>query len=295
MSNKDAFYFPHFCNARHDRKIKRVRKELGLEGYGIFFMVLETLREQTDYMYPVKDLDLLSDEFGTSENKIRAVICNYGLFEVDEDENFFSSKLIMFLQPYLEGKERKKIAGIKGNLIRHGHATKEELNQLNDQDILLLHKDLKDSSQCDRLAIAKKGKERKGEEKKGKDNKLINSTLLISNNLREKLIQFIQFRKEIKKPIKTDRPINAMVNQIGKSFVNEEHLVQCLDYAMDHEYQGVKAEYVKYEPKEKVYRTMEEKRYYQALDLKKKDPDQVSDEWVESKRQDMIKSLEGAI
>ncbi len=63
---KDAFYFPHFCNARHDRKLKRVRKELGLEGYGIFFMLLETLREQADYRYPIEDLDLLADEFGTS-------------------------------------------------------------------------------------------------------------------------------------------------------------------------------------------------------------------------------------
>ena len=31
--NKDAFYFPHFSNARNDRKLRRVRKELGIEGY----------------------------------------------------------------------------------------------------------------------------------------------------------------------------------------------------------------------------------------------------------------------
>jgi len=30
--NKDAYYFPHFANARHDRKLRRVRKELGIEG-----------------------------------------------------------------------------------------------------------------------------------------------------------------------------------------------------------------------------------------------------------------------
>jgi hypothetical protein len=42
--SKDAYYFPHFYNARHDRKIKRLRKDLGIEGYGIFFMLLEVLR-----------------------------------------------------------------------------------------------------------------------------------------------------------------------------------------------------------------------------------------------------------
>ena len=40
---KDAFYFPHFSNARTDRKLRRVRKDLGLEGYGIYFMLLEVM------------------------------------------------------------------------------------------------------------------------------------------------------------------------------------------------------------------------------------------------------------
>jgi len=33
---------------------------------------------------------------------------------------------------------------------------------------------------------------------------------------------------------------------IGKEYVNEEHLIQCIDYVMSKEYQGVKGEYVKY-------------------------------------------------
>ena len=108
---KDAFYFPHFCNARHDRKIKRVLKELGIEGYGIYFMLLEVLREQTDFKYPLSEIDLLADEFGTSEQKVRVVICNYGLFEIDENEMLFSIKLIEFLQPYLKMKEQRSLAG----------------------------------------------------------------------------------------------------------------------------------------------------------------------------------------
>ena len=54
---KDAYYFPHFSNARHDRKIKRLRKELGAEGYGIYFMILEILREQTGFKYPLEDIN----------------------------------------------------------------------------------------------------------------------------------------------------------------------------------------------------------------------------------------------
>jgi len=83
---KDAFYFPHFANSRNDNKIMRMRLELGLEGYAIYFMLLEVLREQNDFKYPLEDIDLLANEFGTSEQKVRVVVSNYGLFDVDENE-----------------------------------------------------------------------------------------------------------------------------------------------------------------------------------------------------------------
>jgi len=110
---KEAFYFPHFCNARHDRKIRRMRKELGTEGYGVYFMLLETLREQHDLMYPMDDIDLLAEEFDVSEAKVRVVICNYGLFEIDVEQKFFSPKMLVYLEPYFKMKEQRKAAGLK--------------------------------------------------------------------------------------------------------------------------------------------------------------------------------------
>lgn len=110
MSKKDSYYFPHFYNARHDRKIKRIRKDLGIEGYGIFFMLLEVLREQTDLKYPMADVDLLADEFGTSVAKIEAVLRSYDLFTIDAENMFFSTKLMVFLQPYIEKSERARRA-----------------------------------------------------------------------------------------------------------------------------------------------------------------------------------------
>jgi hypothetical protein len=108
---KEAFYFPHFSNARHDRKIRRLRKELGIEGYGIYFMLLETLRDQHDMMYPLEDCDLLAEEFGTSDAKIKTVICNYELFDIDEANRFFSPKMLVYLEPYFKMKEQRVLAG----------------------------------------------------------------------------------------------------------------------------------------------------------------------------------------
>ncbi len=112
-TQKDAYYFPHFSNARHDRKIRRVLKELGVEGYGIYFMLLEVLREQSDLRYPIADIDLLADEFRTSEAKIQTIISKYDLFEIDQEEMFFSPKQIKYLQPYFERSQRARDAANK--------------------------------------------------------------------------------------------------------------------------------------------------------------------------------------
>lgn len=148
-------YFPHFVSARHDRKLRRVRKELGVEGYGIFFMLLEVLREQSDLKYPIQDLDLLADEFGTSEQKIRVVICNYNLFEVDNNELFYSPKQIEYLQPYFAKSNRAKHAALKR---WHG------------DDANALQMDSKSNTNAMQVK-ERKVKESKGEESKGEESK----------------------------------------------------------------------------------------------------------------------------
>ena len=110
---KEGFYFPHFSNARHDRKIKRLRMQLGIEGYGIYFMLLETLRDQHDLCYPMEDLDLLAEEFGTSLQKLQTVVCGYKLFDISDDNSFFSPKLLIYLEPYFKSKQQRIEAGKK--------------------------------------------------------------------------------------------------------------------------------------------------------------------------------------
>ena len=67
---KDAYYFPHFSNARNDPKIVRIRRVLGIEGYGIYFMLLEVLRDQSEFKYPIKNVEDLAYEWHTSKEKV---------------------------------------------------------------------------------------------------------------------------------------------------------------------------------------------------------------------------------
>ena len=113
---KDAYYFPHFSNARHDRKIKRIRLDWGNQGYALYFMTLEVLRDQSDFSYPTSDIDLLADEFNVTEAELKAIIFDYKLFEikkVDKEEVFTSPKLLDYMQPYLERSAKARKAAKK--------------------------------------------------------------------------------------------------------------------------------------------------------------------------------------
>lgn len=176
---KDAFYFPHFANARHDRKLKRVQKELGLEGYAIYFQLLEILREQIDFMYPLEDIDLLADEIGTSEPKVRTVICNYQLFEVIDDK-FFSIKQIYYLQPYIEKTQRARLA-----------AQKRWDNTNEDANAMQMH------SKCN--ADAMQGKESKVKESKLKESKVKESIVIVLPFQSEEFGNYWFMWKEYKK------------------------------------------------------------------------------------------------
>jgi hypothetical protein len=57
---KDAYYFPHYSNARNDAKLIKLRRVLGIEGYGLYFMLLEVLREQTDFQFPLNGVTKIS-------------------------------------------------------------------------------------------------------------------------------------------------------------------------------------------------------------------------------------------
>jgi len=133
---KNVGYFPHYINARNDRKIRKARLQLGIEAYAIYFMTLEVLREQEGFRYPLQDMDILAEDFGTTLNKIEVVIMNYGLFEVDSEKEFFSPSQIKSMQPYLEKIEHYRLMGKKSAMSRKKKMQQqiEELERFSNED-----------------------------------------------------------------------------------------------------------------------------------------------------------------
>lgn len=51
-ARKDAFYFPHDSNARNDPKVTELRGKFGWAGYGVYWAIIECLREQSNCKWP---------------------------------------------------------------------------------------------------------------------------------------------------------------------------------------------------------------------------------------------------
>lgn len=116
--SKDAYYFPHDSNAKDDPKCVLLIEQLGMEGYGIYWMLIETLREQPDYTYPVANIPALGRRYNTTAEKVKTVVCNYGLFTVKDDKIFFSDSLNRRMLVFEEKRAKRSEAGRLGNTAR---------------------------------------------------------------------------------------------------------------------------------------------------------------------------------
>lgn len=110
---KPSFYFTHDANARNDIKIIRLRRQLGMEGYGIFWSFIEILRETTGYRLPLSAIDDIAFDINVSKEKAEAVVTNYGLFTID-DQHFFSDRLIRNMEIYQSTRQQLSEAGKRG-------------------------------------------------------------------------------------------------------------------------------------------------------------------------------------
>lgn len=82
---KDTFYFSHDYNAANDTKILFLRHQLGMEGYGIYWFLIEQLANSGGRL-PIDLIPVLSMQMHTSETKVNGVVFNFNLFVIEEGE-----------------------------------------------------------------------------------------------------------------------------------------------------------------------------------------------------------------
>lgn len=114
MSSRDTFYFPHEYNAKDDPKCERLIWEMGMEGYGMFWALLEVLRIQPDYTYPLANIPIIAYKYRADVDKMRRVVLGFDLFTIVEDKIFFSNGLLNRMRPMDEARNVARESGKKG-------------------------------------------------------------------------------------------------------------------------------------------------------------------------------------
>ena len=140
-------------------------EELGLEGYGIFWVLIETLREQQNYKYPLKLLSVLARKYNTTLAKLEVVVKNYHLFKIEDDCFFYSSSLNRRMQKMEEAREQRVIAG----KISAAKRKQKQIEQLEQLGINLSVNDSNERPLNECSANAQQIKENKIKENKNKD------------------------------------------------------------------------------------------------------------------------------
>lgn len=113
--SKETFYFSHDSNARNDIKIKAMRKTYGLEGYGMYWLIIETLREEVEHKLPIKEyvFDGIATDAGLDAQFIQKYIDDcinkFELFQSD-GEYFWSRSLMERMEKMHNIREKRKAA-----------------------------------------------------------------------------------------------------------------------------------------------------------------------------------------
>lgn len=187
--SKDAYYFSHDSNAKDDPKCMMLIEQLGPEGYGIFWILVEILRDQPEYKYPLGLIPAIARRFNTSTEKVKIVINGFQLFKFDE-LYFWSESLIRRME---KREHFREIA------VEAGRVSAEKRRFLASNRLLLtdgstdVQRTFNDGSTDVQLRKERKGKEIKGNiEKVNKEKNAYGSfnnvflTLSEYNTLKEK-------------------------------------------------------------------------------------------------------------
>lgn len=126
-SEKGRNYFPHDSNARNDSKIIALRAKHGMLGYGVYFGILERLREETGYQ-GVKDYNIIAFDLRVDAKLIKSVVEDFGLFSFTQDgESFYSERMTAQMDFMNCVSEKRSSAGKKGAQVRFGDSGSAEI------------------------------------------------------------------------------------------------------------------------------------------------------------------------
>ena len=214
--SKETFYFSHDYNARNDIKIQALLVEHGAVGYGVYWIIVEILHEESEKSLKLNNLTYIAiaRQASTSVEQVKAVVeccLEYELF-TEDDGCFFSKRILKNIDRRMDISEKRAKAGrISGVKRREGTSVEQNRTKGN------------------------KEKEIKEKESKVKNNTNTNTVRvfnfkksLLDYGFDEHLVdEWLAIRKT-KKAINSEFSFNSFISQIEKTGAEKNEVLQTI-------------------------------------------------------------------
>ena len=128
---KTTNYFSHDSNARNDEKVIRLRMKHGAAGYGTYFMILERLREERNYM-SAKDYNMIAFDLRVDASVVKSVVEDFGLFAFTEDGKRFYSESFSRRMGVKDALKKKQEEGGRRAMEKRWNAAKQDVQTKED-------------------------------------------------------------------------------------------------------------------------------------------------------------------
>ena len=125
---KDAFWFPHDSNARNDPKMSSLRRKAGVEGVGLYWCIIELMRETNGYVVTREDISNLEYDMRVSQENLPEIMLKEELLHKKKDGNIFSKSLLKRMQKWDNIKKKRSEAGKKGGIASGNRRSKKKAN-----------------------------------------------------------------------------------------------------------------------------------------------------------------------
>ena len=115
---KETYYFSHDSNALTDTKILNMRADYGLEGYGLYWAIIEMMRNEETYKLELskntyRAIKTLTNTSIEIEKYIKDCIEDYKLF-IKAESQFYSKSLLNRMMEYEKKRETNRENGKLG-------------------------------------------------------------------------------------------------------------------------------------------------------------------------------------
>lgn len=229
--SKETFYFSHDYNARNDIKIQALLVEHGAVGYGVYWIIVEILHEESIKKLKLDDMTYvaIARQASASLEQVKAVVecgLKYGLF-VEEGGFFYSNRVLKNFEKRIEISEKRAKAGRNSAKMRRKAASVDQNAASVDQNATSVGKN--STSVEENPTKSNKEKERKVKDNKEKDIEDTNVSMSDAEHPTQERIDYralIDFFNEetqgvfgrVMYPISKQRKdcIRARINEFGK-------------------------------------------------------------------------------